>query len=88
MRETMMLGPLTKEGNITLFIRPRYHVPGAHHIDDLVRYGIFIVEQAIKKIKADKLDPRLACIYDRTGMTNQNKDGQILKMSIRMATLL
>ena len=75
LRETMMLGPPTKDGCITLFIRPRYHVPGANHIDDLVRYGIFIVEQAINRIKAENLDPRLACIYDRTGMTNQNKDG-------------
>ena len=88
MCETFMLGPITKENNITLFIRPRFHKPGTFHIDDLVRYGIFCVEQAIKQIEAKGLKPQLACIYDRTGMTNQNKDGQVVKLALRMATML
>ena len=86
--ETMLLGGTTKDGSLVLLVRPRYHVPGAHHIDDLVRYGIFIVEKAIQRIEKEKLNGKIACIYDRTGMTNQNRDGQIVKMTMRMATLL
>ena len=84
----MILGGLTKRNELTLYVRPRYHQPGVHHIDDLVRTGIFIIEQAIKKIEAEGLDPHIACVYDRTGMTNQNKDGQIVKYTMRMASLL
>ena len=57
MRETFVLGPLTKEGNITLVIRPKFHSPGTFHIDDLVRYGIFCVEKAVQQIEARKLKP-------------------------------
>ena len=73
--ETFVLGPVNKDGCITLLIRPRFHTPGTFHIEELVRYGIFCVEQAIKQIEAQKLKPQIACIYDRRGMTNQNKDG-------------
>ena len=88
MRETFVLGPLTKDGNITLLIRPKFHTPGTFHIDDLVRYGIFCVEKAVQQIESKKLKPQIACIYDRTGMTNQNKDGQVVKLALRMATAL
>ena len=74
LRETMILGPITKNNNLTLLVRVRYHVPGTHHIDDLVRYGIFVVEQAMNRIKAENRDPKIAVIYDRTGMTSANRD--------------
>ena len=63
-------------------------MPAAQHIDDLVRYGIFIVETAIKKIDAEGLEPRIHCIYDRTGMTGANRDMALIKFSLRMVSML
>ena len=55
--ETFVLGPINKDGCISLFIRPRFHTPGTFHIDELVRYGIFCVEMAVKQIEAQNLTP-------------------------------
>lgn len=40
----------TRDNCIIVLCQPRFHTPGVHHIDDLVRYGIFVIETAIKKI--------------------------------------
>ena len=62
-------------------------VTGEFPMDDLVRANIFCAEQAIKRMKADNLDCRLACVYDRTGVTS-SQGKEILKLSIRMVGLL
>ena len=84
LKQTLMLGPITKDNKLSLLVRTRYHVPGDHDIDDLMRYGIFCVEQAMKRIKEEDRNPQIACIYDRTGMTGANRDSQIVKMAYRM----
>ena len=46
-KPVLALAGTTKENNVVLLVQPRFHSPGAQHIDDLVRYGIFVVERAI-----------------------------------------
>ena len=49
-RPVMAVAGRTKDNCIVLLVQPRFHVPGAQHIDDLARYGIYIIEQVINKI--------------------------------------
>ena len=63
-------------------------MPKAQHIDDLVRYGLFVIEKAIQRIEVENLEPRIHCIYDRTGMTGSNRDTALIKFAYRMVTML
>ena len=42
-----------KKGRSTLILRPRYHTPGEFEIDLMLRYGIFMVEKAIRLARAN-----------------------------------
>ena len=87
-KPVMAVAGRTRDNSIILLVQPRFHEPGAQHIDDLLRYGIFIVEQIIKQIEREGCSPTIHCIYDRTGMTSLNRDNALIKLSIKMAKML
>ena len=62
----MKIAGYSRDNGLIIVCQPRFHTPGQHHIDDLVRYGMFIVETAIKKIEREGRSPLIHCIYDRT----------------------
>jgi len=47
-----------------------------------------VIERAIEQIEADGLEPRVHCIYDRTGMTSSNRDTALIKLAFKMISLL
>ena len=87
-RPVMSLEGTTRDNCIIIVVRPRFHVPGAQPIEDLIRYGIFVVEKAIRRIERGNLEPRIHCIYDRTGMTGANRDTALLKFAFKMIGML
>merc|ERR1711971_236030 len=87
-RPVMAVAGRTRDNCIVLLVQPRFHEPGAQHIDDLVRYGIYIIERVIKQIDREGLEPRIHCIYDRTGMTSSNRDNALMKFAFKMIKLL
>ena len=87
-RPVMSLVGTTKDNCVIVLCQPKYHDPGAQHIDDLVRYGIFIVEKAIEKINKNGHLPQIHCIYDRTGMTSSNRDSALIKFAFKMIGML
>ena len=46
-KETIKMVGHSIDNSLVLLVQARFHEPTAQHIDDLVRYGIFITEQAI-----------------------------------------
>ena len=87
-RPVMSLVGNTKDNCIIILCQPRYHIPGAQPIQELVRYGIFCLEKAIEKIDRDGLPPQIHCIYDRTGMTGANRDTALIKFAFKMIGML
>lgn len=62
-----------KEGRACIIITSRHHTPGEFSIDDMTRYGLFHIEQAIKLGEA-KGQSRFCAIVNRRGMTMANQD--------------
>ena len=87
-RPVMAFAGKTRDNCIVILCQPRYHVPGAQSLDIMVRYGIFVIENAIKRIDAEGLEPRIHLIYDRTGMTSANRDSAVIKFFMRMVSVL
>ena len=85
LREIIVIGPINKLNQLTILARPKFHTPGVFSIDQLARYALFVVEQAVKRIEAQGLSKEMSCIYDRTGMTNQSRD--FLKLGLKVAPL-
>jgi len=50
LRETIVVHKHDKLGKVCLVVRPRFHVPGDFTIEQLVRYGIFIIEHATEEV--------------------------------------
>ena len=48
-KETIILHGTDKDNRFCIIVRPRYHNPGLFTIDELIRYGIFIIDQATKQ---------------------------------------
>jgi len=45
-KETLIIHKTDNKGRLCVVIRPRFHDPGAQELEDLIRYGIFIIETA------------------------------------------
>ena len=55
-RPVMSISGLTRDNCLVILCQPRYHVPGAQTLDEMVRYGIFVIEKAIQKIDQEGLE--------------------------------
>jgi hypothetical protein len=88
MKETIIFGGKDKENRLSIVVRARYHNPGDQNLDQLIRYGIFLIEQASEKVRAEGLSPKFAVIYDRTGMTSANKDSNLISFVMKFVKLL
>ena len=60
----MIHNGLTKDNCVILIVRPRFYLAGEQDIDTFVRYGMFVIEQAIQRIETQGLNPRINAIYD------------------------
>mmetsp|Transcript_45239 Transcript_45239/g.60034 ORF Transcript_45239/g.60034 Transcript_45239/m.60034 type:complete len:196 (+) Transcript_45239:284-871(+) len=87
-RPVMSLMSTTRDNCVLILCQPRFHEPSAQQLEQLVRYGIFVIEKAIEKIEREGLQPYIHCIYDRTGMTSANRDSALIKFAFRMATMM
>ena len=47
LKETLVFGGIDKHKRLTMVCRPRYHTPGEFELDELIRYGIFLMEAAM-----------------------------------------
>jgi|688.fasta_scaffold755351_1 hypothetical protein len=56
-KQTMVIGGIDRHNRLTIICAARYHNAGAYSTEDLVNYGLFIVEQATKIIKQRNLNP-------------------------------
>ena len=56
MKETLIIDGYDRRRRLTLICRPRFHNGGAYSIEDLVNYGLYIVEEATKRAKEQGLD--------------------------------
>ena len=45
-KETIVLHGFDKAKRFCIIIRPRFHNPGQQTLEDLIRYGVFLIEQA------------------------------------------
>ncbi|TNV76486.1 hypothetical protein FGO68_gene8819 [Halteria grandinella] len=87
MKETIILHGCDKKQRYCLVIRPRFHNPGSQTLEDLIRYGIYLIEQATER--TERLGQKqLAVIYDRTGMASENRDSKLMKFSFQFVSLL
>jgi len=68
--------PEDKNGNVTFVIRAVKHIPGVVPLDDTIRYGVYMVEQALKMLPKGK--EQLNVVYDRTGFTRKNFDRALI----------
>ena len=87
-KETIKIVGHSIDNSLVVLVQARYHEPTAQHIDDLVRYGIFVTEQAIQRLEREGRKPCIHVIYDRTGMTNANRDYALIKLSYKMIGML
>ena len=87
-KETIVFGGIDKQNRLSVVCRPRYHDPNAQQLDELIRYGIYIMEVAIRRITLENLNPKIVCFYDRTGMSSANRDSGIIKFTMQFVKLL
>ena len=52
LKETMILHRYDKARRYCLLVRPRFHTPGGHTLEELIRYGIYLIEQAMERTEA------------------------------------
>jgi hypothetical protein len=62
-----------KKGRATLIVRPRYHNVDEFPMDQMVRYGIFMVEKAIRLTESYG-HKQYVVILDRHGVERKNQD--------------
>lgn len=43
----MIIHKYDKEKNLCVLVRPRFHNPKDQTIDELIKFGLFLIEQAI-----------------------------------------
>ena len=84
----MIHSGLTKDNCVILIIRPRFYLAGDQDIDTFVRYGMFVIEQAISRIETQGLNPRINAIYDQEGMGSANRDSTLIKFLIKIITMM
>lgn len=51
-KETIILHGFDKENRFCIVVRPRFHTPGKQSLEDLIRYGIYLIEQATARTEA------------------------------------
>ncbi len=73
LKETIIIHGHDKGNRFCVIIRPRFHNPTSQTLEDLIRYGIYLIEKATDKSER-KGSKQLAVIYDRTDMTSENRD--------------
>ena len=88
MKETIILGGYDNQKRLTVICRARYHNAGAYSIEDMVNYGLFIMEQATIRAKEQGLDEKFVLIYDRRGMTSANRDSNLISFTMSFVKML
>lgn len=86
-KETIILHGYDLQNRFCVVVRPRFHTPGKQTLEDLIRYGIYILEQATARTEA-RGSKQLSIIYDRTNMTRHNQDIQVMKFTLKFVSLL
>ena len=49
MKHTIILHGHDKANRFCVLVRPRYHTPGEQTLEEMIHYGIFLIEQATKR---------------------------------------
>jgi hypothetical protein len=88
MKETIVIGGVDRQNQLCIICRPKFHLPGNFSIEELVSYGLFILETAIKKIEKENLAPKITVVYDRREMTSANRDSSIINFTYQFVGLL
>ncbi len=60
-----------KKGRAALIIRPRFHTPDEFPMDQMLRYGIFMVEKAIRLTESYG-HKQYVSVLDRHGVQRSN----------------
>jgi CRAL/TRIO domain len=60
-----------KIGRATMIIRPRFHTPGEYPLEQMINYGIFVVERTIRQTEKYG-HHQFVAIMDRAGVTKAN----------------
>jgi hypothetical protein len=50
LRETIVLHKYDKENKVCLLVRPRFHFPEQFTIEQLVKYGICLIEKGTEQV--------------------------------------
>ena len=74
-------------GRPLLVVRARNHWPKQFPIEETMRYVIYLVELGCK-IADEKGVGQIAVLYDRGGMTSENKDPNLINMMKTLAGML
>lgn len=76
-----------KHGRPVLIIRIRYHIAGAHELQDIIRHSVYLIEQGIKL--ADSTGSgQVSVIYDRGQLSDRNKDPELIETSKKLMGLM
>jgi hypothetical protein len=88
MKETIVIGGVTKTNQLSILVRARFHQPENQTIEDLIRYGIYLVERTFEKVRERGLSHKVVVVYDRTGMTSANRDNGLIKFTMKFVQIL
>ena len=76
-----------KSGRPCIIVRPRYHRPERFSTEESMRFIIYIIEQGIKIADAKGIG-QLCVIYDRGGITSENRDYKLIELGKSLSAVL
>ena len=88
LRETIVMGGVDSEKQLTIICRPKFHIPGVFSIEELVQYGLFVIEAAIAHIDQSGLSKKINVIYDRQEMSSANRDSLVIRFTLQFVKVL
>ena len=77
-----------KSGRACCVVRPRLHNPRVRDISECMRYGVYLLEEGIKRSEKLGKSEQVCVLYDRSGFNYRNFDLELFTTSKNLVTML
>ena len=77
-----------KSGRACCVVRPRLHDPRVRDINECMRFGVYLLEEGIKRSEQLGKSEQVCVLYDRSGFNYRNFDLELFTTSKNLVTML
>ena len=77
-----------KKGSACCIVRPRLHDPTARDINEVMRFGVFLLEKGITLSEEKGMSDQICVLYDRRGFEYRNFDRELFGVGKNLLSML